>query len=189
MVKLAHRFLGIVEHAGQFAAQNLVDKRALAGARNARHHSQGTIERYFHIDILEVIFGGSANLEFGRILVNLLSLLGNLNGLATAQVRARQRSLVLLELFDGSRRNHATAFHAGTRPHVNHAVRMAHGIFVMLHDNQGVALRAQMLQHPEQLIVIAGVKPDARFVEHIKHALQACTYGACKPYTLRFAAA
>ena len=189
VIELADRFFGIVEHAGQFAAQNLVNERTLAGTRNARHHGQRTIKRNFDIDILEVVFGGTANLEFRCILVNLLALFGNLNGLATAQVRARQRSLILLELLDGSCSNHTTAFHAGTRPHVNHAVRMAHGIFVVFHDNQGVALRTQMLQHPEQFIVIAGVEPDARLVKHVKHALQAGAHGTCQAYALGLASA
>ena len=65
---------------------------------------------------------------------------------------------------------------------------MAHGVFVVFHDNQGIALRTQMLQHPEQFIVIAGVEPDARLVKHVKHALQAGAHGTCKPDSLRFTA-
>ena len=189
VVELSDRIFGIVEHASQFATQNLVNQSALAGARNTRHHGQSAIERNFHIDVLEVIFRRTANLEFRCILVNLLSLLGNLDCLAATQVRTRQRSLVLLEFLDGPCRNHATAFHAGTRTHVNHAVRMAHGVFVVFHDNQGVALRTQMFEHPEQLIVIAGVEPDARLIKHIKHALQAGAHCACKPDSLRLATA
>ncbi len=188
MVELAYRFFGIVEHAGQFAAQNLINQRTLAGARHARHHRERTVQRNFHIDVLEIILGGTANLEFRRILVNLLALFGNLDCLTAAQVRTRQRRLILFEFLDGSSRNYATAFHAGTRPHVNHAVRMAHGVFVVFHDNQGVTLRTQMFQHPEQFIVIAGVEPDARLVKHVKHALQTGAHGTCKPDSLRFTA-
>ena len=188
MIKLADRFFRIIEYAGQFAAQNLVNQRTLAGARNTRHYGQRTIQRDFDIDILEVIFGGTANFQFRCILINLLARRRNFNRLATTQISARQRSLILLKFLDGPCRNHATALYAGTRPHVNHTVRMAHGVFVVFHDNQGITLRPQMLQHPEQLIVIAGVEPDARLIKHVKHTLQAGAHGACKPDSLRFTA-
>ena len=90
MVKLADRFFGIVEHASEFTAQNLVHKRTLARARNARDYCKRTAKRDFNIYVLEIVFASTANLELWRILVNSHALRWNFNRLATAQIGTRK---------------------------------------------------------------------------------------------------
>ena len=90
VVKLADRFFGIVEHAGKFTAQNLVHKRTLARARNARDYCKRTAKRDFNINVPEIVFASTANLELWRILVNSHALRWNFNRLATAQIGTRK---------------------------------------------------------------------------------------------------
>ncbi len=56
---------------------------------------------------------------------------------------------------------------------VDDVIRRAHGILVMLHDQDGVSQIAQMAKRIEQLVVVALVKPDRRLVEDIKNAHEA----------------
>ena len=189
MVKLSDRFFGIVKYASKFTAENLVNKRTLARARNARDYSKRTTERNFNINVLEVVLAGSANLELRRILINPHALRRDFNRLATAQVGPRERRLVLLQFFDCARRQNATALDTRARANVNHAVRMTHRILVVFHDEEAVALGSQALQHFEQFIIVTRMQTDTRFVQNIQHALQARTHGACEPDTLRLATA
>ena len=59
---------------------------------------------------------------------------------------------------------------AGQRPDVDHPVRRADGVLVVLDHDQRVAEVAQPQQGVEQLLVVALVQPDLRLVEHVEHA-------------------
>ena len=48
----------------------------------------------------------------------------------------------------------------------------AHGLLIVLHDDQGVAEVPQLLERPEELGVVALVEADARLVEDIQHPHQ-----------------
>ena len=52
-------------------------------------------------------------------------------------------------------------------------VRRAHGLFVMLHHDQGVSQVAQPVQGIQELCVVTLVQADAGFVQNIQHAHQA----------------
>ncbi|PYO49379.1 MAG: hypothetical protein DMD84_18440 [Candidatus Rokuibacteriota bacterium] len=62
---------------------------------------------------------------------------------------------------------------AGTGPQVHHKIGAANGIFVVLHNQHGVAKIPQMLQRTEQPVIVARVESNRRLVQHIKHAAQA----------------
>src|SRR5690606_19340590 len=61
-------------------------------------------------------------------------------------------------------------------------------ILVMLDDDDRVAEIAQMLQRVEKAAIVALVKPDRWFVEHVKHPGKAGADLRRKPDTLAFAA-
>ena len=65
---------------------------------------------------------------------------------------------------------------------------MTHRILIVFHDEKAVALGSQALEHLEQLIVVAWVQADTRFIKHIKHTLEPRPHGTCKPDTLRLTA-
>ena len=56
---------------------------------------------------------------------------------------------------------------AGT--HVDEVVRLAHGVLVVLHHQQGVAQIPQMLHGAQQHVVVPLVKADGRLVQNIQH--------------------
>ena len=62
---------------------------------------------------------------------------------------------------------------AGARAHIDHIIGETDGVFIMFHDQHGVAQIAQAFQRGEQAIIVALVQADGRFIEHIEHAGQA----------------
>ncbi len=66
-----------------------------------------------------------------------------------------------------------TAVLAGTRAHVDQVIGGPHHVLVVLDDQDGVALVAQPLECPDQLVVVPLVQPDGRLVEDVEHAHQA----------------
>ena len=74
--------------------------------------------------------------------------------------------------------DHLAAELAGARAEVDHVLRAADGVLVVLHHHQRVALGAELLQHVEQDLVVAVVQADGRLVEDVAHAAQiACPIG------------
>ena len=74
--------------------------------------------------------------------------------------------------------------HSGARSDIDDIVTGTHGIFVMLYDNDGISDVAQALQSCYQLIVVALVKSDTRFIKDIHDADERRTYLCCKSDTL-----
>ena len=189
MVELTYRLFGVVEHAGKFPTEDLVDKRALAGAGNAGNYGKGTVQRDFHVDVLQVVFGRATDFQLVGILVYLLAVCRNLDGLATAQVGARKRRLVLFQLLHRARRQNPAALYASAGPHIYDAVGVTHGVFVVLHNDQAVTLGTQVLQHFQELVVIPRVESDTGLVQNVKHPLESSPYGTGQADSLGLAAA
>ena len=78
---------------------------------------------------------------------------------------------------------------AGAGAHVDDPVGRAHGVFVVLDHDQGVAQVAQPLQRVDQPRVVALVQADARLVQDVQHAHQAGADLGRQPDALRLAAA
>ena len=66
-----------------------------------------------------------------------------------------------------------SAFGARFGPQFNDLIGRAHRVFVMLHHEHRVPPVTQRDQRLDQLLVVMGVQPDARLVEHVDHADQA----------------
>ena len=61
---------------------------------------------------------------------------------------------------------------AGTRTDINNIVCLAHGVLVMLNDDQGIAQVAQTLECGQKLIIILLMQADARLIQNIENAGQ-----------------
>ncbi len=59
---------------------------------------------------------------------------------------------------------------ARARPHVDEMIGSAHHLLVVLDDQHRVADVTQVLERPDQAIVVALVEPDRRLVEDVQHA-------------------
>ena len=89
---------------------------------------------------------------------------------------------------DRALRHHAAAAHAGCRTDVDQVRRAPDRVFVVLDDDQRVALGFELLQRVEQDAVVARVQADRRLVEHVGNALQVGTELRGEADALRFAA-
>ena len=62
---------------------------------------------------------------------------------------------------------------ACARAQIDHKIRAANGVFVVLHDEDGIAQIAKLFERAKEAVVVARVQPDGRLIEHIQHAAQA----------------
>ena len=86
-----------------------------------------------------------------------------------AQALTRDRIIVLQQLRQCAGRHHGPAVHPRARAKVNNVIRLAHGLFIVLDDDKRIAAGLKLVQGAEQLLVVAGVQPDGRLVEHVEH--------------------
>ena len=77
---------------------------------------------------------------------------------------------------------------ARTGPNVKDIIRLADGLFVMLHHNHRITLIAQVFQRCQQPVIVALMQPDTGFIQDIKHPLQARTNLAGQTDALALAA-
>ncbi len=63
--------------------------------------------------------------------------------------------------------------HAGAGADIEHVIRQANGVLVMLDHDHGVAEVAQAAQRAEQALIVALVQADRRLVQHVEHTGQA----------------
>ena len=64
------------------------------------------------------------------------------------------------------------AFFAGARSDIYNIIRCIHGVFIMLYHNQRVSNIPQVLQCPEQFVIVPLMQPDAWFIQNINNAYQ-----------------
>ena len=70
-------------------------------------------------------------------------------------------------------RDDVAAVHAGAGANVDHIIREADRVLVMLDHDHRVAEIAQLHERLEQAFVVALVQADGRLVEHVEHAGEA----------------
>ena len=92
------------------------------------------------------------------------------------------------DLRGGALGDHGAAVHTGPGPQVNHMVRLADRILVMLDHDDRVAEIAQVHQRIEQPLIVALMQPDRRLIEDVHDADQAGSDLAREPDALRLAA-
>ena len=112
------------------------------------------------------------------------------NLLPAGQVAAGQRRLrVSATSLRRALRDDRAARAAGPRAHVDQVVARPHQRFVVLDDDDRVALLLQIAQRGDQPIVVARMQADRRLVEQIQHADQPRADAGRQPHALPFAAA
>ena len=85
-------------------------------------------------------------------------------------------------------RNEFSSVYAGSRSDIDDIVRLAHRIFVVLHDDQGISKIPQSLERRQELVVVPLMQTDTRFIQNLKDAHQARADLRGKTDPLRFAA-
>ena len=84
--------------------------------------------------------------------------------------------------------DHFPAVHARARADVDEIVRRAHGVLIVLDDDERVAEVTQLAQRAQQLFIVALVQADGRLVEDIQHAHERRADLRCKPDALALTA-
>ena len=149
--------------------QHVVHERGLARSADARHHGQG-VERDADVDVLEVVLGRAQQLQLlaaaappgGR----------HANRELLAEIFRRQRARLLHQAFERSRVDHATALLARAESQIDDVIGDADHVGVVLDDDHGVALVAELPEDVDEPLVVARVQADRRLVEHVERADQ-----------------
>ena len=103
------------------------------------------------------------------------------------QKQPRQRLVALSNFLRCAAGQQLTAVHAGAGAEVDDMVGARHHLVVVLDDEERVALVAQRFEHLDEPVVVAGVKADAGFVEHVEHASEVGAELGREPDALRLA--
>jgi hypothetical protein len=153
-----------VEPPGQGRIEDLVDQGGFAGAGDpgdGHQESQGNLD----VHAGQVVLGGLAD--------NYPAVAGAFRGAATgrggdlafaAEVLAGQRAGVAGQLPGGPHGDDLPPQEAGPGADVHDGVGRAHGLLVVLDDDEGVADIAQMAEGLQQLGVVARMQADGGFV-------------------------
>ena len=153
-VGLAGAGLGPVQVAGQGGVQDVVNERGFARTARPRHHGHGA---QWNVDghVLKVVLPGPAHAQLFAVAAP--TRLRHLDLQLTAQVFAGQAVGVVLDLLRRTLSHQLPAVDARARTHIDQVVGLHHGVLVVLHDQQGVAQVAQVLERADQAGVVFGV--------------------------------
>src|SRR5687768_4245977 len=159
---------GAVEVSRESLIQNVGHERRFARARHAGDGGERS-QRKRHVEILQIV-RSRADQTDGALGIHAAPRLRHRDPELSAEVAAGQgfaRVQHLLELTFG---HDLAAEPAGARAEIDHVVRGADRILVVLDDDHGVPQIAQALERREQPLVVALVEPDARLVQDVQHA-------------------
>ena len=153
----------------QRRVDHVVHQRALAGSADAGHRGQHP-ERNLDVDPFQVVLARAEHLEL--LIRRLAAHRRHRNGQLVAQVLGRQRARLEQQRFERARKHHPSALLAGAEAHVNNDIGHADHVGVVLHDEDGVALIAQLTQDRDQPLVVPRMEPDRWLVEDIERVDQ-----------------
>ena len=159
----------VVLGALQRRVDDVVHERALARAADAGHAGQHA-ERNLDVDVLEVVLRRAEDPQ--ALVGRAAARRRHRDRELVAQVLGGQRARLLQQLLERAREDDAPALLAGAEPHVDHRVGDADHVLVVLDDQHGVPLVAQLAQDRDQPLVVARVQADRRLVEHVERADQ-----------------
>ena len=82
--------------------------------------------------------------------------------------------------------NHFTAVDTSAWPYVKDIIRISDRFFVMLDNDNGIALIPKVFKRGEQPSIITLMQPYRWLVQNVKHACKPTSYLTGKPNTLAF---
>ena len=145
--------------------ENALDERRFAAAAdtsNHRHH----VQRNLYIDAFQVVHASTLydNLPVPRAMTR-----RNGNGVFVVQIANGIAAVVVLMFDDRTIGNSAfkhdfTAQTTRVGTHVNQVVGSSHNLFIVFHNDYGVADVSQLLQYFDESVGIARMESDARLV-------------------------
>ncbi len=165
--------------------EDLVHERRLARARDAGDGDEpphGEVD----VDALQVVHRRAADGEPAALVV--LAPRRDEDPPLAAQELPGDRAERRRDVVRGAVRDDLAPVLAGARPEVDHPVRRAHHLLVVLDDEDGVAHVAEPLERRDEASVVALVEPDRRLVEDVEDADELRADLRRQPQALRLAA-
>src|SRR3569833_2187730 len=166
--------------------QNVFDERRLARSRHSRDRDEQA-ERNVDVEIAQVVLARALDANHA-VRLGGTTLRRHRDLHLAAQELARHRRRIAHDLIDGAGRDDLAAMLPGARTEIDHVIRRAHRLFVVLYVDQGVAEIAQMLVRREQARGGALMQTDRRLVEDVENANEPRTDLRRETNALRFAA-
>ena len=140
-------------------------ERRFAGTADTGDARQ-RVHRDFHVDVLEVVLARAKEPE---LLTDATTpRRRHRNRQLVAEILGGQRPRLLQQSRQIARKDHTPALFAGTESHVDDVIGNANHVFVVLDDEHGVALVAQLPKDVDQPLVVARMQADRRLVEHVQ---------------------
>ncbi len=151
----------LVDHHDALAAGDRpVDQRALAGPGDARDHAQHP-ERDVDVHVLEVVRGGATDLQRGGSRAHRL-----LEGRAVVEVAAGD-GVTAPQPLDAALETDGATLRAGAGAEIDDVVADRDRLRLVLHNEDGVALVAQLQQQLVHPLDVVGVHADRGLVEDV----------------------
>ena len=104
------------------------------------------------------------------------------------KVLPRHRSRIRHDLRRRTRSHDLPAILTRARPNIEHVIRLANRVLIVLHHQHRVAQIAQVFERRDQPLIIPLMQPDRRLIQHIQHAPQPRSDLCRQPNPLSFAA-
>ena len=136
--------------------------------------------------MLQIVFRCAEDSEF--LAVSLAPLGRDRDFLCAGEILAGDRPGLGDDIVDRARCDNFAAVDARAGADVDDEIRRAHGVLVVLDDQNRVSKVAQMAQRIEKLVVIPLMKADGRLIENVENAHEARANLGCKPDSLALAA-
>src|SRR5689334_17521135 len=165
--------------------QNVFDERRLARTGNTRHNRKQA-ERKLDVDLFQVVRVRAADRQ--RLSVWQTALGRHFNLARAANVKPGNRLRILSDIFGRADCDDLTTVRAGAWSKIDDVISAANRLLVVFDDEHRVAKIAQRRQSLQQLLIVARMQPDRRFVEHVQHSSQLRTDLRREPDALSLAA-
>ena len=157
------------------------DQRALSGPRHAGHHDEHP-ERHVDVDVAQVVRRRASDLQrTGRVPH------GRLHRRPVVQVPTGD-GVAVLETLHGAFEADRAARSAGPGTQVDDVIGDRDRLRLVLDDEDGVALVAQLEQQPVHPLDVVGVQAGGRLVEHVSDIGERRAQMADHPRPLRLSA-
>ena len=168
-VVLSRAGFGAVQLRAQALVKNLVDQGGLARPGHAGDGDEGP-QGKVHVDVPQVVFRRSAHGEGAAAARPALRRDRHLP--PPRQIVAGDGARGVHDLLGGAAGHHLPTVDPRAGADVHDVVGGAHGVLVVLHHDESIPQIAQMLQRPQQQVVVPLVQADGRFVQNIQHPHQ-----------------
>src|SRR5690606_33298479 len=153
--------------------------------RQARYAREGTQGQH-QLDVLAVV---PLCPDQADIFANALAPFGRIFNVAFSRQVLCGEAILFQERFGIARGHYLPPVPARPRPYVDNVVRLEHHVFVVFHNDHGVAQITQVLQRANQSLVIAGMQSYTRLIQDIQYPYELGADLRSEPYALSLSTA